>query len=890
MTTEELKVKISVDNSEAIAKVKQTKKALGDMGESTKAGTQGAAAGFQELRDSMDQVRSLQFADIILENLDSIKSSVALAKEEISMIFSPDFWKGAEIHSLGDAFGTLKTQGTEAFKSIRNAAKALKLDIIALVGTVIAFIGLIRNAITMSKELKISLTEATKIGLDVNTYREWGYILGYVGLEADKLADFFKTLADEQNAVRDGTEESIAAFAQLGISAGEVVNMTQGELFERTIRSLQGIESQVERTSLAYRIFGEEDAANLMPILKLNNQEMEKLITNYQLLGGQASDSLINKSSILQGSLHNLGTAWIGLKNTLAEAFMPAITWVVNKLTQAIAIINMFVKAIFGFELIAKSGDSSLSSAGASVGGYTNSVNEATSAVQKLKREAMGFDELNILPGADSSGGSGGAGSSVPDYSGGGGISIPDTSSLVGDLDLGKWKQRIDEWGNTIRAIVPLALVGVGGVGMVLAALSGNWITAIVCAGLAGIGLLAMTSGAGGFQGYVDSFATACKGLLVPAAIGIGAVGAVFFGLHGNWVGVLACAGLAGLGLYASTSDKFGGLTNGFAKHMATLVSVALIGIGAVGAVVCLLSGNIPGAILFGAMAGVGIAGVATTTSFFSNLGNNLKKWGENLVRWFKDTILPFFTKQYWVGLWDTIRNATSEKLSEIKSAISNKWGEIKKWFKTEIAPKFTKEYWRNQFDSIKSAAAAKLDEVGEQIFKGKWNGIKKWFNSEVKPKFTTTYWKDKFSSIASGAKAAFNSVISIVESAINGIISKINTLSWKIPDWVPKYGGSKFGFNLSQVYIPRLATGGIAMNDTLAHIGEGGFREAVLPLDRNTQWMDSLADKLASKMGGSGNAPTKVVLSIDGRELGWATINNINAITKQTGDIQLVL
>ena len=81
------------------------------------------------------------------------------------------------------------------------------------------------------------------------------------------------------------------------------------------------------------------------------------------------------------------------------------------------------------------------------------------------------------------------------------------------------------------------------------------------------------------------------------------------------------------------------------------------------------------------------------------------------------------------------------------------------------------------------------------------------------------------------------------------------------------------------------MATGGIAVSSTLANIGENG-REAVLPLDRNTEWMDRLADKIAAR----NNTPSKIVLKVGEREIGWAAINGINQVTKQTGGLQLQL
>jgi len=46
-----------------------------------------------------------------------------------------------------------------------------------------------------------------------------------------------------------------------------------------------------------------------------------------------------------------------------------------------------------------------------------------------------------------------------------------------------------------------------------------------------------------------------------------------------------------------------------------------------------------------------------------------------------------------------------------------------------------------------------------------------------------------------------------------------------------------------------KLATGGVVNSPTLAMVGEAG-KEAVVPLENNTEWLDKLADKLASKMG----------------------------------------
>ncbi len=55
-----------------------------------------------------------------------------------------------------------------------------------------------------------------------------------------------------------------------------------------------------------------------------------------------------------------------------------------------------------------------------------------------------------------------------------------------------------------------------------------------------------------------------------------------------------------------------------------------------------------------------------------------------------------------------------------------------------------------------------------------------------------------------------------------------------------------QLGVIASQKYVPALAKGGIADGATLAMIGEAG-KEAVLPLERNTGWIDILAEKLSA-------------------------------------------
>lgn len=106
---------------------------------------------------------------------------------------------------------------------------------------------------------------------------------------------------------------------------------------------------------------------------------------------------------------------------------------------------------------------------------------------------------------------------------------------------------------------------------------------------------------------------------------------------------------------------------------------------------------------------------------------------------------------------------------------------------------------------------------------------------------------KDIFKNIIDGLAGIFKAPINLIIDGINAFISGLNKI--KIPDWVPAVGGK--GINIPK--IPKLAQGGIIDKPTVAVVGEAG-KEAVMPLESNTGWIDLLANKLADKIGNNDN------------------------------------
>lgn len=125
-----------------------------------------------------------------------------------------------------------------------------------------------------------------------------------------------------------------------------------------------------------------------------------------------------------------------------------------------------------------------------------------------------------------------------------------------------------------------------------------------------------------------------------------------------------------------------------------------------------------------------------------------------------------------------------------------------------------------------------------------------------------TGNWKKAWEGVKSIFGSAFDALVALAKFPLNLIIDGINSFiaglnKIKVPNWVPVVGGKSI--NLPK--IPKLARGGVVDSPTITMVGEAG-KEAVMPLERNTGWIDSLADKLSNKIGGSGS-PIQLIIKL---------------------------
>lgn len=193
---------------------------------------------------------------------------------------------------------------------------------------------------------------------------------------------------------------------------------------------------------------------------------------------------------------------------------------------------------------------------------------------------------------------------------------------------------------------------------------------------------------------------------------------------------------------------------------------------------------------------------------------------------------------------------------------------------------------WKNVFETVKNAVKAFRDYVGpiinslEVVFMGLANFIGGVFSGNWRRAWFGV--RQIFESIVSGLSHIFKAPLNFMIDGINKFLSGIGKI--KIPDWVPGVGGK--GFSIPR--IPRLAKGGIVSASTIANIGEAGT-EAVIPLQRNTQGLDMIAEKISERLSlpqNDGTGATYVIKLVldDGRVITKMVIDNIKDYEARTG------
>ena len=244
-----------------------------------------------------------------------------------------------------------------------------------------------------------------------------------------------------------------------------------------------------------------------------------------------------------------------------------------------------------------------------------------------------------------------------------------------------------------------------------------------------------------------------------------------------------------------------------------------------------------PGGLIIAAVGAVIAAGVLLVKNW-----DSIKDFFGNIVDWIGEKTQAF--AEGFINKWNSLTEKVKNIVSILANSLKEKVDFIKSGFKTFI-------------DWIKT------DFVN--WWKEAWENVKNTF-------------KSVFDALVNIAKVPINGVIGLINGMIRGIISGVNTaigvlnrMKIKVPNWVPKIGGSTWGFaipTMTAPQIPYLAKGTVVprnVGEFAAILGDNKREtEVVSPLSTMKQ---AMMEALKESGNGGSSSPQYIVLNIDGNE-----------------------
>lgn len=178
-----------------------------------------------------------------------------------------------------------------------------------------------------------------KVGISRTAYQEWDYVMSQNGMSVDKLQVGIKTLTTKMDAAKNGTAGACEAFNALGVSATNTDGSlrSQEEVFEDTVKALQGMDNEAERAALATELFGKV-GVEMAPLLNQTTESTEALKNKAHELGMVMTDETVNSGVLFTDTIDTIKRSIGGMLNNLGGAVLPIVQsvfgFVENKMPQ----------------------------------------------------------------------------------------------------------------------------------------------------------------------------------------------------------------------------------------------------------------------------------------------------------------------------------------------------------------------------------------------------------------------------------------------------------------------------------------------------------------------------------------------------------------------------
>lgn len=191
-----------------------------------------------------------------------------------------------------------------------------------------------------------------KVGMSRKGFQEWDYILSQNGMSIESLQGGMKKLNNTIDDAIGGSKTAVNAFGRIGISVDDLKGKSPEQVFEMTVKALQGMPDGAEKAALANELLG-RSGSELMPLLNGSSKSVDELKAKAKELGIVLSDDSIDASVKFTDTLDSLKRSLGAVVTKVGVAVMPimqkAADWVIANMPTIQMVMGTVFKCISQF-------------------------------------------------------------------------------------------------------------------------------------------------------------------------------------------------------------------------------------------------------------------------------------------------------------------------------------------------------------------------------------------------------------------------------------------------------------------------------------------------------------------------------------------------------------
>lgn len=268
------------------------------------------------------------------------------------------------------------------------------------------------------------------------------------------------------------------------------------------------------------------------------------------------------------------------------------------------------------------------------------------------------------------------------------------------------------------------------------------------------------------------------------------------------------------------------------------------------------------------------------------------------------DKVIEWFNKmkERTTEIVSAIKDFVQEKFEEIKEIMSNIMGAAKDTVQEKLDN--IKTAYEENGGGVKGIVAGTMEAI-----KGYYTAGYTFINNLTNGKLgeLVSKFKEKMTQAGNNVKESlekirqnFNDIFEKAKQIVSNAVEKCKSLmkfEWSLPKLKLPHISISGSFSLNPPRVPSFSIswyklGGVFDNPTLFNYGNGQIgglgedgAEAIVPLEKNTEWLDRIAEMLNEKQGSQ-----PIVLQVDGKTFAQISVDSINQLTRQRGSLALNL